>query len=304
MNPDNPYQAPQADVETSAGDTQTQHVHPARRVRAGRGVAWFNESFVNVLRSTPGWFVFGLLFAVAYLPVLISSIALESSLRAAHMLALSTYYIPLAFLTGGAMYACHQGRFRIVNVWRGMTQAKGPLLVLGLWYAFLGLPGSYVSSSPLVIEADPVAYQTLFENDPGRAIAVVLAVLVYYTLFIMAAYFAPALVSVGGVSPAPALWRSFKAVMRNTLPFLLLGLVILGLGIALIFLFGIAMFIAISVAGIGVLSAPGLEQDPSMAIIGLIAIFLYVLFLIGVLAVGAQIQYAGFKDVFLDNADD
>jgi len=77
-------------------------------------------------------------------------------------------------------------------------------------------------------------------------LVVLLGILFFLLLLlplVMAIWFAPALVMLGGMSAGAAMMASFKGCLRNILPFLLYGMIGLGLSIVASIPLGLGWFI-------------------------------------------------------------
>ncbi|HKJ72365.1 MAG TPA: BPSS1780 family membrane protein [Gammaproteobacteria bacterium] len=233
---ENPYQAPEAALEAEpgafAGDVQE-----PQRVRARRGAAWLGRS-VTLFRSSWGTWVAMLLvtgllmFALALIPLLnlAASVAMPiffgGFMLAAHRIA-TTGSSPVGTLIDGFRY--HFGGLAGVGVVALLGVVVYVAVVFGTLYAMGIGPGMEAG------EMDPQQAERIFQVMPLAT----LGGMALNLPFVMATLFAPALVAIHGVDLLAALRMSFTACLRNVLPFLVLGLVLIGIGIGVAVVVGL-----------------------------------------------------------------
>lgn len=301
MTTDNPYQSPGADVLAASASPSGADLQPARRVPAARGASWIGDAFSATARGTAGWILFALFWIVCYAPMLGVTFVAQSGGNVAMVVAGVLAYPILTLLWGGAMAGCHADKFGFGGAWRGMLGAWKPLLVLGVMVGLLSLPALLLLAAFDLLSGDEAAMlQVMEERGIGTIAAVYLAMMAYYSIIAMALWFAPALVTISGVSPMRAIVQSIKAAMRNALPLLIFGLVAIVLFIALIILVVIVIGVVAAVTGLaGSLGEGGAGSSTGMIAVGAVSVFVYAIFVIGMLAVSCQSQYASFRDVFL-----
>jgi len=164
-----------------------------------------------------------------------------------------------AVIAGGYMAACRSlergGEFEIEHLLMGFSRRFGPLLIVGLiflvgslvlvlvLFAFVGLSllGAFMSGDANAVSAALV----------GAAIPFLLGSLVVLALMIplLAAYwFAPALVMIHDMAPLDAMKASLFGCLRNFVPFLLYGVVMLVGAIVAAIPFGLGFLIWVPVA--------------------------------------------------------
>jgi hypothetical protein len=148
-------------------------------------------------------------------------------------------------LIGGVMYGAQEqdrGRtLRVEHLFAGFSQNFSQLALVGLLYTagamlLAILVGVIVGAAltPVISGAEPEILSSqdreliLEQIGPSLAVSLLLASLLYVPL-IMAVVFAPALVILDGVQASEALKQSFSACVRNIRPFLLFGLIAVGL---------------------------------------------------------------------------
>jgi uncharacterized membrane protein len=124
-----------------------------------------------------------------------------------------------------------------------------------------------------------------------------LLVLVFVAVFAMLNWFAPALVALQGTNAVDAMKRSFVACLRNWVPFLVYGLIAVGVLVAAVLAFG-AIVLAL---GAGALFGGGNAGNAGSWIA--MAAVLFVLFLLALAVVALFVgpvvfgsTYAGYRD--------
>jgi uncharacterized membrane protein len=179
----------------------------------------------------------------------------------------------------------HGGDFRVAHLFSGFQENLKQLLLVGAMYLgamfFIGLlMGITLGSTLATMEGmDQMAAQdpavVADAINPKDFLLPILIALALFVPVLMAYWFAPALVALGGVSAVEAMKLSFTACLKNILPFLVYGLAVLVLAIVASFVSGI-----LSVASV---------------FLGALVIFLGMLVLIPVLTASI---YTSFRDVF------
>jgi uncharacterized membrane protein len=142
---------------------------------------------------------------------------------------------------GGLMLGCRavdRGNPLLVgHLFAGFSQRTGPLVMLGLIYTGLVILISLIIGG-MMIAIFGVAILGMLTGaaDPSQTGvafgSVVVAVLLGFLFFlllllplVMAIWFAPALVMLGGLTPGAALAASFRGCLRNIVPFLVYGVI-------------------------------------------------------------------------------
>jgi hypothetical protein len=203
----------------SGGDT--------RSVAAGQGWAWIVGGF-KLFKKNPGiWIaIVVLLFVIS---IVLSFIPLLGSLA---------LLLLMPVFTGGIMLGCRSlaggGPLEIGHLFAGFQNQTGSLVVLGAIsigltilvmlpvMALVGFGAFFGASTGGAVGAGGIGATFLL----AFLIAFGLSVLIY-----MALWFAPALVVFRGASPVAALKQSFGACLKNIVPFLIYGVVLVVLGI-------------------------------------------------------------------------
>jgi len=198
-----------------------------RAVEAGRGWTWIADGF-GLFKKAPGMWIalvivlFVILVVLAFIPLLG---------------AVATFLLMPLFL-GGLMLGCRAlqggGELELGHLFAGFKEHTGNLIVLGA----LSIAGWIIVMLPVIAIVGAGAIFGMMRGDAAGAAAMggsmVLAWLVAMALSIpiyMALWFAPALVVLRGLAPVAAVKESFFGCLKNIVPFLIYGIVMLVLGI-------------------------------------------------------------------------
>lgn len=218
----NPYQQPQANlaVENEEGDFDL--IDP-QKLSAGSAWTWIKEGYYYFKQAPLAWIVsiiiyMAIMMAGSFIPIL--SIATN---------------ILMPVFVGGLMLGCYKlynnEDFEISDLFAGFKTnfnslaAVGGLFllgsilvvltVLGIMFAVYGgldfienLQGGLNAASPM-----PFMLSLLI----GMSL---------YTILLMAYWFAPALVIINSVTAVDAMRLSFKACLKNVIPFLVYGIIL------------------------------------------------------------------------------
>ena len=229
-------------------DAGLQLVVPGKSLPGGAGWDWITGGWQLFVKSPLMWIVslvilFVLAIVLAFIPF-IGSLAFQ---------------LAQPVFAGGYIAACRNiergGEFELENLFAGFKVRFVPLLIVGLIFTiasvvllvlFFLIVG--ISLIPAFMSGDSSAMNAALA---GSMIAMLVGTLVMMALFVpvMAAYwFAPALVMIHDMQPIDAMKASFFACMRNFVPFLLYGLVMMVAAIVAIIPFGLGMLVLIPVA--------------------------------------------------------
>ncbi len=199
-----------------------------RAVGAGQGWAWIADGFGLFKRSPGIWIaqvviLFVILIVLAFIPLLG---------------AVATFLL-LPVFVGGLILGCRAlqrgGELELGHLFAGFEKAHaGNLVVLGA----LGLGASIIALIPAIVIVGAGAVFGVMRGDTAGAMAMggsfLLAWLVALALSIpiyMALWFAPALVVLRGFAPMAAVRESFFGCLKNIVPFLVYGVVMLVLSV-------------------------------------------------------------------------
>lgn len=208
-------------------------------VAAGQGWTWIVSGF-DLFKKNPGvWIVimillFVIMMVLAFIPVL-GAIATA---------------LLLPVFTGGIMLGCQSlargGTLEIGHLFAGFKTQTSNLIVVGA----LALAGGIVAMLPMFfIVGTGLLFGAKHGDGFGMAamggsfliawlVTMALILLVY-----MALWFAPALVVLRGAAPVAALKESFAACLKNVVPFLVYGIVVLVLSIIAVIPLGLGLLV-------------------------------------------------------------
>lgn len=225
----NPYAAPKAAVADATSSMQGSYTPGGRAVPAGRGWTWTVEGWILFKRQPGIWIAlvvvfFLVMFALAFIPLLGSLLG----------------FIIGPVFTAGFVYGSREldeGReLEMGHLFAGFRERLGTLaavgaLYLAAWVVAVLIAALFTGASAWMLlggSAEPVA------SGAAAATTVLLAVLVMLALMLpvfMAIWFAPQLVLFHDLSAPQAMRDSFFACLKNILPFLVYGAVMLLLAI-------------------------------------------------------------------------
>jgi hypothetical protein len=228
-----------------------------RVVAAGRGWSWLLEGLALFRKSPANWMAITLLLGLMWLVSLF--IPVIGPL-------LFNLFSPLLF--AGLMIGCRaldEGKeLAVAHLFAAFKSHAGPLVTIGGIYlvgTIIVLGIVLVSAGgamlPAIMSKSAADIEALRAALRSLTIALTIGAAVYLPL-IMLIWFAPLLVVFNGLAPVPAMKLSFAACLKNTLPFLVYGLGILGVWLvlslpALLGAFGAVLVIAAVALSIPVL---------------------------------------------------
>lgn len=219
-----------------------------RVVDAGRGVSWWSEGWRLFTPGVGVWLLImiiliGLHVVGAFIPV-VGSLAMQ---------------ILFPVFTGGLMLGCRAidrgNPLTVGHLFGGFSQRTGPLVVVGLIYTGLAILIMLVVAGMMIaIFGVAILGMLTGDADPSQTgvalgsvvVAVLLGILFFLLLLlplIMAIWFAPALVMLGGLSPGAAMKASFYGCLQNIIPFLVYGAIGIVLAIIATIPFGLGWFV-------------------------------------------------------------
>jgi uncharacterized membrane protein len=220
----NPYAAPKAPVADAAIAVHGDFVPGGRALPAGRGWAWIADGW-TLFKRQPGTWI-GVAVVLALIFIALAMIPLLGSLAA---MVLAPVFA--AGLVIGSRALDEGGSLEIGHLFAGFRERFGTLASVGFIYLgasvlialVVGLATGVGVSGLLGSGADPVAMG-------AAGVAVLLAFLVMMALMLpvmMAVWFSPPLVVFHEHGAGEAMKSSFIACLRNLLPFLVYGVVML-----------------------------------------------------------------------------
>lgn len=195
-----------------------------RTMDAGRGAAWWTESWDMFMKNPGMWLLFGVIFLVG--TVVLHFIPLLGSLVAAAL---------TQVIVGGWMLSARKlesgGTLEAADLFEGFKDKLNPLLILGA----LALAATLVIGLVVGVIGGGAVLGLVASGAAGSTGGVLmgaafgmLAMLIGFGIafvFAMALWFAPALVVFRGLEPIDALKASWSASLGNVAAFLVYGLI-------------------------------------------------------------------------------
>ena len=255
MSEANPYRPPAArveDVVSAAADTG-EFVDGGQSLGAGRGWGWILGGF-GMFKNQPGtWILITIVLGILF--ILMGLVPILG--------ALATWILYPVF-AGGIMLGCHTaahgGEIGVGHIFAGFKNRAGSLVVIGLlsivaWIVVL-IPVFIVAGAGVFFGTIRGDAQAMAAMGPGIAIAWLVALGLAVPVY-MALWFAPALVVLRELAPVEALKQSFRGCLRNIIPFLVYGIVMLLLTILAAIPFGLGLLVMVPVVMASVYVAYG-----------------------------------------------
>jgi len=235
MTDSNPNPAPQAPL----GDYQVE----GRVVAAGRGWDWIVEAFA-LFRKQPGiWILMALALGAMF--IVLGLIPLLGSFASALL---------FPIFAGGLMLGCkdldRNGPFEFEYLFAGFRQKTGDLVMVGAF----NLIGWVVIAFVIVTVIGGGVFMGVMRGGMEGAglsiVSMLIAMLLVAGMSVplyMATWFAPVLIVLHDMSAAAALKASFFACLRNWLPFLVYGLVLMAASMIAAIPFGLGFLVLVPV---------------------------------------------------------
>lgn len=222
MSQPNPFLSSGSNPSSSAGPADG-----GRAVDAGQGWAWIAGGFDLFKRKAGIWIA--LIIVLAVILIVMSFIPFLGQLA---------MFLLLPVFTGGLMLGCQalerDGSLEIGHLFAGFKAHTGSLIVLGVF----GLVATIVIMLPVIAIVGGGAFFGAMRGDAAGIGAIgasfALAFLIAFGLSIlvyMALWFAPALVVLRGLAPMEAVKQSFLGCLKNIIPFLIYGIIMLVLSV-------------------------------------------------------------------------
>jgi len=255
----NPYAPPASELTPDIDAMKAEVMTGPQSAPAGHGWGWIVRGFRYFTAYPWNWMLAIVVFIVCVLMVSLVP-----------FLGVVATYLLSPIFAGGLMLGVyeqdHGSRFRINHVFAGFGNHFGQLAVLGVLY--LGgvlltlIPVFLLAGLPVILAIAGLEEQSVVGQDPevlnqamealvsGQMPRVLLSGLMAVLLSVplmMAYWFAPALIAINGVRAWPAMKLSFRACLKNVLPFLVYGVVAILLMVATLLTLGLAMFVLLPV---------------------------------------------------------
>lgn len=213
-----------------------------RTVDAGRGTAWWTQSWALFMKNPGMWLIFGVVFVLAFF--VLGWIPFVGGLVAT---------VLGQVLAGGWMLSARKleggGTLEFADMFAGFKDKLSPLLVLGA----LAAGGSLVIVLVMAVMGGG-AVMGMMAGGVGRSagglmagaafgMLAVLVGLVLGFVLAMALWFAPALVVFRDMAPVEALKASWSATVGNVGAFLIYGLIWIVAAVVASIPFGLGWFV-------------------------------------------------------------
>jgi hypothetical protein len=241
-DPLNPYAPPKASILEAAPAGHEAFVAEGQKVAPGRGVTWFGEAW-RLFMGAPGIWI--AVFVIFMLMTLVLAIIPLGSL-------VSSLLYPV--FTAGLMLGCREldsgGKLELAHLFAGFKKNAGNLILVGLLYlvgvVVIGIIVGIAAALAIPLLVPGGALRGDFSSMMVMVPLFLLGFLVMLALMlplIMAIWFAPALVIFHDLQPMAAMKASFAGCLKNIVPFLIYGLVGLGLAILAAIPFGLGFLV-------------------------------------------------------------
>lgn len=206
-----------------------------RTVDAGRPVEWLKRGWALFLKNPGLWLAITVVLVVV--AVVLSLVPLLGQLAL-------NFLMPVvgAGLLVGCKSLSEGGELRFDHVFLGFKQSTSPLITVGILY-LVGM--ACIMAVTFLVGGGAALTGAVVGNLAGAGMAAggfLLAMLVMLLLMVplvMAVWFAPALVIFHDLAPLAAMKTSFAVCLKNMLPFLVYGVILL----VLCFVAAIPMFL-------------------------------------------------------------
>lgn len=218
-------------------------VMPGRKVRAGAGVDWVGDAWRLFRQAKLMWIVILVLLFLVHLGLGLVPYA---------GMWLPNLVSPI--LMGGIALGCRSletgGELELEHLLAGFRRNTGILFAIGLIYAagemaIMGAFSAVAGSSILwaMVRGDEAAIVNSLPGDPLRLALAGLVAAALAIPLLAAWWFAPALAMLHDVPAIPAMKESFFACLRNFVPMLVYGLVMLALAIVALIPLGLGLLV-------------------------------------------------------------
>jgi uncharacterized membrane protein len=220
----------------------------------GRGASWWAEGWRLFTPAVGTW----LLIALVLLGMFLAAGLLGLIPVLGQLLGLG-FEVVVPVFVGGLMLGCRAldrgNPLLLSHLFAGFSQRTGPLIILGIIYTGLALLIALIVFGMMIaIFGAAILGMITGAADAAQTgvafgsvvVAVLLGILFFLLLLVplvMAIWFAPALVMLGGMTPGAALKASFSGCLRNVVPFLVYGVVGVVLAVLATIPFGLGWFV-------------------------------------------------------------
>jgi uncharacterized membrane protein len=223
-------------------------VDPPRSTSAGAGVEWIAAGWRLFAKAPLMWIVS--ILVVFVLAIVVNLVPFIGQL---------VFQVLQPVFAAGFVIACRSletgGEFELEHIFAGFKRNFANLLIVGLifmagWVVLL-LVFAIFAGFGLVM-----AFMTGNANDILPAVlasgmSILMGTLVMLLLMVplmMAYWFAPALVVMHDMAPVAAMKESFRGCLRNIIPFLIYGVVMMVLAVVAVIPFGLGLLVWVPLA--------------------------------------------------------
>jgi len=217
-----------------------------RSVDAGRSIEWLRQGWTLFTKNPGMWIAIVIIFTV--ISIVLVFVPILGGL-------ISNLLMPV--FIGGLMLGCRSleedGEFGIDALFAGFKQNTGNLVMVGVLYLVgIIVVGMILLAILLAIGGSALIKAGLFSGQitegsmatlAGGALIAILVALALMVPLAMAVWFAPQLVIFRDIAPFEAMKASFFACLKNILPFLVYGLILLVLSFIASIPFGLGMLV-------------------------------------------------------------
>lgn len=286
---ENPFRPPSSELLTETPLAVGGLIQGGRALSASHGRVWFAAGFRMTVRAPLQWLAILLVFMLV--TVALSVIPIVSLLS----------YLLMPVFLGGVMLGCHTlahgGPLELAHLFAGFDPSRrSGLLMIGVLYlagtTVLILGGVILALGGVVVLQLTVGAD-VFEAQPFLTGALLVVFLIALTLGTMALgtslWFAPALVTLSGMPAFDAMRMSVAATLRNVMPFMVYGLVVLGLNLLASVLLGV-----VTAGAIALISPKMVAPVTSVVIVGGAVLVLFAM-----LPSIWSAMYVSYRDVFV-----
>jgi hypothetical protein len=218
-----------------------------RTVEAGRGVAWWSESWALFMKNPVMWVIFGVIFVVGLM--VLGFIPVLGGLAAALLsqVVIGGWLLAVRKQEGGATV-------EVGDLFLGFKEKLNPLVILGA----LALAAGVVVAIVMFIMGAGAVFGGAAAGGAkgvmaGAAVGLLTFVVCLVLAFVigMAFWFAPALVVFGNVAPVEALKAAWSASWANVAALVVYGLIWIVAAIVASIPFGLGWFVLMPLTVLG-----------------------------------------------------
>ena len=243
MAEQNPYQAPDANLtEGRKGPDVELAVTGIKSLPAGAGLDWIKDAF-NLFKMSPLiWIVLVILWFVLNIVGQLIPIIGPIAMSLLYAVFVAGFMIGCAALERGES-------LEIGHLFAGFKNNTGSLIGLGAIYLVIGIAIAviffiviFAGAGGIGAFSDPESINPADIFNSGFMIALLVGLLLIIPITMMF-WFAPALISLGGMPLFESLKMSFSGCLKNILPMFFFGLVMMVLAVIATIPLGLGWFV-------------------------------------------------------------